>query len=299
MNKEFVKTNLEKVLTDFGMDTDAWAGHVSVFLKKLELLYTANKYGRLLRSLFSSKDILEFNSYVFEALFAYDFESNGHALSYEVKQLISGGSSIDFCYDFDEKRKLYFELRLLMQSAWIRSSIESQLKSYNSWSLELGGEDQRDEVIRLQRLVLEKCQDESGRPIKFREVNEGVYNFVVVNVSEIQLTMFDRWDCLLATYGDAGFPFYYRLGVFGLFQQLSPDVSDIEAELNARFQHFRETIHGVLFVRFAGDSNLGKLYIDRDLEYFLVWNNNLLCKEEMALIHMRLGSFLKKWSKRS
>lgn len=90
MNKEFVKSNLEKVLVDFGMDTDTWAEHVLVFLKKLEFLYAKNKYGRLLRSLFSSKDILEFNSYVFEALFAYDFETNGHALSYEVKQLLSG-----------------------------------------------------------------------------------------------------------------------------------------------------------------------------------------------------------------
>lgn len=186
-----------------------------------------------------------------------------------------------------------------MQRAWISASIECQLKSYNSWVLELGGEDQRDEVIRLQSLVLEKCQDEAGMPIKFREVNEGVYNFVVVNVSEIQLTMFDRWDCLLATYGDAGVPFYFRLGVFGLFQQLSPGASDIEAGLHVRFQRFRETIHGVLFVRFAGQSNLGKIYIDRHLEYFPVWNNNLLDKEEMALIHLRLGSFLKKWSNRS
>jgi hypothetical protein len=249
--------------------------------------------------LFSSKDIPEFNSYVFEALFAYDFESKGHALGYEVKQLLSEGSSIDFRYDFEEKRKLYFELRLLMQSAWISASIESQLKAYNSWALEVGGEDQRDEVIRLQRLVLEKCQDETGKPIKFREVNKGVYNLIVVNVSEIQLTMFDRWDCLLAIYGDAGVPFYFRLGIFGLFQQLSPGASGIEAELYAKFQHIRETIHGVLFVRVAEHSNLEKLHIDRNLEYFPVWNTNLLSKEEMALIDLRLGSFLKKWSQRS
>ena len=138
-----------------------------------------------------------------------------------------------------------------------------------------------------------------GKPIKFKEVNKGIYNFIVVNVSEIQLTMFDRWDCFLATYGDAGVPFYFRLGIFGLFQQLSPGAPGTEEVFYARFQHFRETIHGVLFVRFAGHSNLGKLHIDRNLEYFLVWNNNLLGKEEMALIDLRLGSFLKKWSKRS
>jgi len=292
-----VKSNLEIVLSGLGMDVEAWAETISPFRSKLELLFTTKRYARLLRSLFSSKSLPEFNGYVFEVLFAYDFESRGHPLKYELKQLPSGVSSVDFCYDFDAKRKLYFELRAVAQRAWITASIDSQLNAYNVYRIELDGQEQREEIFRLQNRIMEKVQDESGNPIRFREPGEGVYNFIVVNVSEIQLRMFDKWDCLLTMYGDAAVPEFFRMGIFGLCQPLRPDSSDGEKALYDKFGHFRETIHGVLFVRFGKDGSLGRLHIDKELEYFLIGNNSLLKKEESDLIGGRLGSFLKKWSR--
>jgi hypothetical protein len=182
MGKDSVQNKLDKVLSGLNMNTTIWADYISPFCKKLEHLSIRKRYGRLLRSLFSSKDIAEFNGYVFEALFAYDFESKGQALNYEVKQLPSGESSIDFCYSFDDKRKIYFELRLVTQRAWITAVEVGQLKAYNRFQIELGGNDQREEIIRLQNILLNKCQDAVGVPIKFRDVSEGIYNFMVVNI---------------------------------------------------------------------------------------------------------------------
>lgn len=296
MGKDSVENKLDKVLSGLNMDTVIWADYISPFCKKLELLSSGKRYGRLLRSLFSSKDIAEFNGYVFEALFAYDFESKGQALSYEVKQLPSGKSSIDFCYSFDDKRKIYFELRLVTQRAWIRALEGAELKAYNCFQIELGGNDQREEIIRLQNILLNKCQDATGVPIKFRDVSEGIYNLMVVNISEIQLTMFDEWDGLLSAYGDPAVPLFYRLGLFGLFQNLNANPNG--EELYKKFSHFRETICGILFVKFS-KSNLGKIYIDRNLEYLLILNNNLVSTEERKLIETRFDSLLNRWAKRN
>ena len=298
MEKDSVQNKLDKVLSGLKMNTIIWADYISPFYKKLGFLNNTNRYGRLLRSLFSSKDLAEFNGYVFEALFAYDFESKGQALNYEVKQLPSGNSSIDFCYSLDDKRKVYFELRLVMQRAWVTAFEQSQLKTYNHFQIELGGNDQKEEIIRLQNILLNKCQDATGVPIKFRDVSEGIYNFMVVNISEIQLTMFDEWDALLAAYGDPGVPLFYRLGLFGLFQNLNVNSNGNEEDLHKKSKHFRETICGILFVKFSR-SNFGKIYIGRNLEYLPILNNNLVLAEERILIETRLASFLNRWSKRN
>jgi len=298
MGKDSVQNKLGKVLSRFGMNTTIWADYISPFCKKLELLSSRKRYDRLLRSLFSSTDIAEFNAYVFEALFAYDFESKGQVLQYEVKQLPSGNSSIDFCYNFDDKRTIYFELRLVKQRSNITDSINSQIKAFNSYEIELDGNDDKQEIIRLQNLLLSKCQDATGMPIKFRETKEGIYNFIVVNISEIQLTMFDEWDALLTAYGDPKVPYYYRLGIFGLFQKLNVKSNVNKENLYNKFKHFRETIHGILFIKFS-KSNLEKLYIDRNLEYLPILNNNLVLNEERKLIEARFDLFLKRWAKQN
>ena len=102
MKKEEIGLKLNKVLTRFGINTTYHASVISGFRQKLEFLFDSNRYNGLLKRLFSSNDRSEFNSYVFESLFAYDFESKGHRLTYEVKQLSSGNSSIDFRYSVDE-----------------------------------------------------------------------------------------------------------------------------------------------------------------------------------------------------
>ncbi|MFZ2398983.1 MAG: hypothetical protein WAW31_10035 [Smithella sp.] len=133
MNKERNNDRLLGVLSRLGMDMTeypkgiSWSQEISLFRKKMELLATTSGYHRLLKSLYASNDLDEFNSYIFEVLFAYDFESRGYPLKYEVKQMDYGNSSIDFCYQLPESRKLYFELRNVQQRKLITDSIDHQL----------------------------------------------------------------------------------------------------------------------------------------------------------------------------
>ena len=64
-------------------------------------------------------------------------------------------------------------------------------------------------------------------------------------------------------------------------------------ELYNNFQHFRETIHGVLFVKNLSIGNTR--YICSDMEYLLINNYNLLEKKEFERIVEKLESFLKAW----
>jgi hypothetical protein len=296
MNKERIKDNLDDVLTRFGMQTSAWSDTIRSFSGKLEILSETNNYSKLLRALFASKDLSEFNSYVFEVLFAYDFQSKGQSLKYEVVQLSDDNSTVDFCYEFDEI-KIYIELRLVQQRNRITRSINAQLAMNNSYQIELGGDDDFEETIRLQNLMFSKCQRSDGTPIKFRKSINDTLNFIAVNLSELHLGMVDKYDCRLTMYGDNGVPLFCRRGVFGMWQDLSHASSEAERKYFSKFRYFRETIHGVLFVRFVRDSDTLKgMFIDRELEYFAILNSNLLSESTSRLVGERLKTFLKKWS---
>lgn len=295
MNKEDIRLKLDKVLSRLGIDTTAWPGIISHFQKKLELLSEKNNYNKLLKSLFASNELSEFKSYVFEAMFAYDFEIKQQALIYEVNQLVGESSSVDFCYNLDEF-KIYFELRLIQQRNWITTSVETQLAVNKFSETLLNGDDETDETIRLQNLTLSKCQKSDGTPTKFNSPQNGTLNFIVINISELHLSMIDKIDCLLAMYGDVSVPIYFRRGIFGMWQGLTENPSEIERRLHDKFQYFRETIHGVLFVRHVrGSGHMNKIYIDRELEYFAILNNNLLPQETVNLVIGKLASFLRKW----
>jgi len=266
------------------------------FRKKIELLSTKSNYNKLLKSIFSSNDLHEFNSYVFEALFAYDFESRGHQLLYEVKQMEYGNSSIDFCYELSESKKIYFELRNIQQRKLIIDSIEHQLSNTNQYEILLDGADEKLETIRLQKLILSKCQKDDGEPIKFSNLSGNNLNFIVLNISELHLGGIDDADCVLTLYGDVCMNPFYRRGIFGMWQKLNSNPTVENKEYYDGFQHFRDTIHGVMFTRYMKDSGMmGKMYFDRELEYFPILNTNLLEKETCISISNKLGSFLRKW----
>ncbi len=298
MIKEDIKTKLNEVLSRFGMDPLEWTYKADVFRQKLDLLFESNRYNQLFNALFSANDLIEFNSYVFEVLFAYDFESKGHKLLYEVRQQTEENTSIDFCYNLDDQKKVYFELGLIGQRNPIKNYIESQLRTSKHSEILLNGQDEIDEAIRLQSFILSKCQSDNGKPIKFYKVTEGVYNFIVVNVSELHLNMIHKEDCELAMYGNTNLSIYYHgHNILGLCQKLGKDASDDEKRHYQKFKHFRETVHGVLFVKFVkndDDIPLHNMHIDRELEYFLIHNENLLQQQDCNLIVERLSSFLRK-----
>jgi len=288
-------TKLNEALARFSVDTLYWAGIIYSFRQKLEFLFDTTRYNKLLSNLLAQEKMDQFKCYVFEVLFAYDFESKGHKLDYEVKQLSKAQSLIDFCYNLDNYKKLYFELRLINQRNKISESIELQLKNSDFFEISLDGEDEKNEIARLQSLILSKCQGKDGNPIKFYDVRKGIYNIIVAYVSELKLGMIDRYDCLLAMYGDPAVASVYRRNVVGLYQKLPQNVPSYAKKYCDKFEHFRQAIHGVLFVKNRNGRN-NRRYIDLDLEYLLVGNINLLKKQELDLIDGKLSSFLEKWT---
>ena len=296
MKKNDIAQKLNDTLQRFNMDTAIWTDLINKFREKLDLLCDAGKYNKLFKSLFSSNELNEFHSYVFEVLFAHDFESKNQSLIYEVNLLSDDNSSVDFCYMLDDKITINFELRLIRQRKQITSSIKAQLNMSNSFEISLNGEDEQDDTVRSQNLILSKCQKDDGTPFKFSEPKEGLYNFIVINLSEIHLGMVDRYDCNLTMYGDSSVPPHCRRGIFGMYQNLSGNPSDKEKEFSDKFKHFRETIHGILFVRYAKNSDiLGGIYIHRELEYYMATNTNLINEEDATTIERKLSSFLKSW----
>lgn len=290
-----MKTKLYETLRRVGIINPAdWHDYIDILLRKLEFLNDLQRYDGLLKNIFSSNEKSEFNSYVFEAAFAYDFEVNGHHLEYEVNALSDSLTSIDYCYETDG-RKIYFELRVINQRAALTTDMEAQLKHYGFYEILQGGEEEQRETIRLQNLILSKCQDKEGNPIKFGH-EEGGYNFIVVFVSALHLGMIDKADCLLAMYGDEGVHSIFRRDVFGLCQQLSEHATEEKRQYYEKFNHFRETIHGVLFVKNAARGGDPNYLFDLQLQYFLARNNNILEKEEGDAIFEKLLSFLLTWS---
>lgn len=112
--------------------------------------------------------------------------------------------------------------------------------------------------------------------------------------------MIDKADCLLAMYGDEGVHPIFRRGVFGLCQQLSEHAAEEKRKYYEKFKHFRETIHGVLFVRNVTSLKrcYGDLILDLDLEYFLVGNNNLSDQNKFNDICIELQEILKSWTEK-
>lgn len=289
-----MRARLYRTLQRLGVTNPAdWQEYMDILLGKLVFLNDLRRYDGLLRNILSSGERNEFNSYAFEVAFAYDFEVNGHQLDYEVKSLPGSLTSVDYCYEM-EGRKTYLELKVINQRAALTSFMEGQLKHYGFYEILQGGEEEQGATIRLQNSILSKCQDKEGNPIKFGR-EEGSYNFIVIFVSALQLGMIDKADCLLAMYGDKGLPSIFQRGVFGLCQQLSEQATEEEHSYYVKFNHFRKTIHGVLFVKDASRGGDPNYLVDLELQYYLIGNNSIFEKKESEPVFKKL-SFLQPWS---
>jgi len=244
---------------------------VEGLLAKLKALEATGRYGSLLKGICNANDKSNFLSLLLEATFAFQFESRGINLDYEVKQGAIGGSSIDFGMKLGDGRAAYLELRLLQQDQATATQIAQQLTDAGLYAVMKDGVDERREILKLQSIVLSKVEDKHGKPTKFLKVDPGAFNVVAVCISDLLLGTVDLHDCILATYGDPEVPEECRRGVFGLFQ----DVKAVyPAEIQAaakRFAHLKATVHAVLFLFKPSGSGV----LDFSLQQVLVWNRAL------------------------
>ncbi|MEW6358386.1 MAG: hypothetical protein AB1696_18780 [Planctomycetota bacterium] len=291
-SEQEIADKVREILKRLGGKECRFDESISIFAERLKLLSDSGRYGGLRKRIFAANDWNGFRSYAFEVGFAYDFESNGREMAYEVRALSEGRSSVDFRYQSD-KKTVHFELRLIAQKKEISDSIRSQLDATGSYAILRNGEGEKGEVVRIQNLALSKCMDEDGQPIKFPPPKIGEYNVIVCNVSETLLGCIDTQDCLLAMYGDPAVPRECERGVFGLCQELPDSAPGQIREYYDKFKHFRETIHGLLFVR--KPRQFIEPLLEWESEYNFVPNCTLMRENEIADIDRDLGSFLKPW----
>ncbi len=273
-----------------GFRADHAPGSIREFLRKLDFLSTTTRYQKLINELVTCNDKSNLFSIVLEATFAYEFEFKGKSLQYEVRQA-EDLTSIDFLRVVREDFKVYFELRLVQQRECINQAVVDQLSNSGIYKVSLEGDDEQAEIVRLQRVILAKCQDKNGKPVKFFKTERGHYNIVVVEVTDLVLGTIDEWDCLLTIYGDAEVDDVYRCGIFGLFQTTRPSYPPRIQELYAEFAHVRSTIHGVLFLR----RRPGGDQLHFRIEHCFIPNRSLLTEAEFACIEEELDSCLFPW----
>jgi hypothetical protein len=251
------------------------ADQVTALMRKLDHLEYRGRYDGLLKSVRTANHKWNFLAALLEVTFAYQFETAGVPLEYEVRQEPDQPGTIDFRMTASSGDAVFFELRLLQQDERTTAGIAEQLAANQEFAVAMNGEAERDAVIRLQGAILQKVQRKDGTPIKFLRAGDGVINIVVIGVSDLLLGTVDIWDCVLATCGDGAVPLEFRRGVVGLFQP--PNAADLQKSRAriASFAHIRSTIHGVLFLFRA----VGAGVLDYGLEQVMVWNQSLMPEE--------------------
>jgi hypothetical protein len=258
----------------------AWQDQVRGLLSKLTLLEGEGRYGRLLANLVAANDKNNFVASVLEATIAFQFESAGIKLDYEIRQDPDSNSSIDFCWKTAVGKTVYFEVRLLQQDRATSDSIQRQLQIGNVYAVSKDGEDEKQDIVRVQQAILEKVQKKDGTPTKFLTTHEDAINIVAVDISQIILGTFDPDDCRLVTLGDPSVQPVNQRGIFGIFQAPLPAYPEYIQSLAKSYPHIRRTLHGVLFLFKHPKSELFNYSVSR----LLAWNPTLVDEETARAI---------------
>lgn len=282
---------LNKAFAKLGLNNDRNRSDLDILLAKLELLENTKRYSLLLSELSNCNDISNFKSCLVEATFAHAFESANIQLTYEVRQSNKHHSTVDFLRETEDGRKIYFELRVIQQRDQIRKNIDIQLSLKNMYSVSLNDTGEQEEIVRLQSNILSKTQDKNGQPIKFFGNEQGTFNIVVAEMSEIILATVDKDDCKLAAYGDPYVDEFARRNIFGLFQEPESNYPDHILSIADRFSHFRKTIHGILFV--VKSSNSSPFVFD--LNYYLTPNINIISESNALILNKDINTALQPW----
>jgi hypothetical protein len=142
------------------------------------------------------------------------------------------------------------------------------------YAISKDGEDERQDIVRVQKVILEKVQKKDGSSTKFLATHQDAVNLVAVDISQIILGTFDVDDCFG---GDPSVPTVNRREVFGLFQETEPAYPEFIQSLTQSFNHIKRTLHGVLFLFRLPKTELFNFSVER----FLAWNPSLI-KEDTA-----------------
>jgi hypothetical protein len=250
----------------------AWEEQIEGLLSKIRLLETKGRYRKLLTSLSAANDRSNLLASVLEATIAFQFESAGIELKYEIRQDPDKDSSIDFCWKTATGRTAYIEVRLLQQDRTTADSIADQLRITNAYRIAKNGQDEMQDIVRVQRAILEKVQKAEGVPTKFVATNPNEINIVAVDASQIILGAFDTDDCKLVALGDPAVNSVYRRGIFGLFQEPRPEDPEFIQSRAQSFSRLRTTLHGLMFL-FRRPQMDSFCY---SLSQFLIWNRALI-----------------------
>ena len=246
-------------------DSDAlWA--------KIDFLQQTQRYRQLISQIAKVNNLSNFCALAFEANFAFQYESQGLELAYEVKQDVRRKSSIDFLRSMPSGVRVFFELRQLKQATSITDSINAQLQHCQHYQVALNGQGEKNQIDRIQDTILSKVQDKDGTPRKFFSAAADAVNIVAVDAADSILKTIDHHDCLLAAYGDTAVINAFQLDVFGLFQEDKPEYLPHIHELAAKCAHFRKTVHGILFLFKKPKTGI----LAYQLERYLMWNPALI-----------------------
>jgi hypothetical protein len=200
------------------------------------------KYGSLVKKLRDSN--MRNMPFVFEALFAYCFESNGMSLDYEKNLNSNNDSGVDFYF---QKGDYEFGFELL------RPEMKDELKAEylriddNSlFGVELTQDHDKEylrpeaQTIYLQDKLLEKVY-------KFPSPTTIFFSIIVIDCSNIHFGHFGDEDCRMVMYGKTTNPLWQEKWLHK--HQKSRILGLLEKENNKRnARDFREKITGVVFV---------------------------------------------------
>jgi hypothetical protein len=293
MGSPFNKQALEAAILRSGWP-GVWEDQLDGLWSKIQFLAANGKYRRLLSNIEKANDRSNFVASMLEATIAFQFESAGIQLDYEIKQDPSHNSSIDFRWNTASGKTVYIEVRLLQQDKATTESIEGQLQAGNVWSVAKDGDAEQRDIVRVQQVILEKVQGRDGTPTKFLLRTQETINIVAIDISQIILGTFDQYDCLLVGQGDSAVPAISRRESFGLFQETRPEYPDRIQALAKSYVHLKETLHGILFL-FRLPKRESFNY---SLEQFLVWNPALIDYDSAAAISEQVKLALPLYKKR-
>ncbi len=117
----------------------------------------------------------------------------------------------------------------------------------NVYAVSKDGEDEKQDIIRVQQAILEKVQKKDGTPTKFLTTHEDAINIVAVDISQIILGTFDPDDCRLVSWEIHQFTRPVNAASLVYLAPL-PAYPEYIQSLAKSYADIRRTLHGVLFL---------------------------------------------------